>query len=357
MTAFVLGLPPAPASNMEETALPRWADVLVDDNEAVLDDERDDALADVTPIEVSDMETSVPDHSKSPEADRRRRRKRSAQWVQGIDDQPPFIQLAILRIVTIFFSTGNWDSSDAEPLRLMSTVIKHLSKESIPEDLQASVASMALVSCTVMRGATDLRTTSESTIIYRSTLQNAGSFVEHFDEELATEYCKTLVGRDAHTLRLDHVQHAIESDLTGDEFKEARAASALAGWEFVSEGGTRVFVHGKFSNPELTAITVTGWMNGDDPPPVWAINPNGRWCLCIWQRPHLIIADGKGPKPIWKHFQLAPHMSPAAFANQRRSDDSYSSGKQRIARPWIPFPEAEQALDRWNMAGPAPLPH
>lgn len=77
--------------------------------------------------------------------------------------------------------------------------------------------------------------------------------------------------------------------------------------------------------------------------------------MCIWERPNLIIADGKGPRPIWKHFRLASHMSPAAFANQRKSDDSYSSGKQRVTRPWLPFPEAERALDRWNMAGPDPL--
>lgn len=354
LTAFVLGLPPAPASSDDVVAPPRWADVLVDDNEAVLDDEHDDTVADVI-AEVSDAKASAPDHSKSPEADRRRRRKRCARWVANLDDQPPFVQLAMLRIVTSFFSAGNWDSSDVEPLRLLSTLIRHLAGEPIPDELQAAVSSMTLVSCAVMRGATDLRTTNESTIIYRSILESAATQLGRFDEDLASEYCRTLVGHDSQTLRLDHVQHVIESDLTGDEFREARAASEQAGWEFLSQGGTRVFVQGKFSNPELTAITVAGWIDRDDPPPVWAISQNGNWCMCIWERPNLIIADGKGPKPIWKHFRLAPHMSPSAFANQRRSDDSYSSGKQRVTRPWLPFPEAERALDRWNMAGPAPL--
>ena len=354
LTAFVLGLPPAPASSKEVVAPPRWADVLVDDNEAVLDDEHDDAVASVIP-KVSDTEALAPDHSKSPEADRRRRRKRCAQWVASLDDQPPFVQLAMLRIVTSFFSAGNWDSSDVEPLRLMSTLIRHLANEPIPDELRASVSSMTLVSCAVMRGATDLRTTSEATIIYRGILESAVTQLGRFDEDLASEYCRTLVGHDSQTLRLDHVQHLIESDLTGDEFKDARAAAAQAGWEFLSQGGTKVFVHGKFSNPELAAITVAGWIDRDNPPPVWAINSNGGWCMCIWERPNLIIADGKGPRPIWKHFRLASHMSPAAFANQRRSDDSYSSGKQRISQPWLPFPEAKQALVRWGLAGPAPL--
>ncbi|MDQ0826916.1 hypothetical protein QFZ60_003089 [Arthrobacter sp. B2I5] len=165
LTAFVLGLPPAaPISSNEVVAPPRWADVLVDDNEAVLDDERDDAVASVIP-DVTDAQAGAPNHSKSPESDRRRRRKRCAQWVASLDNQPPFVQLAMLRIVTSFYSAGNWDRSDVEPLRLMSTLIRHLANEQIPDELQAPVSNMTLVSCAIIRGATDLRTTGEATVI------------------------------------------------------------------------------------------------------------------------------------------------------------------------------------------------
>ncbi|MCF3139107.1 hypothetical protein LRQ04_07535 [Paenarthrobacter sp. AR 02] len=352
MTAFILGLPEGPRTTASVVE-PVWADVLVDDNEAALDEDSDDQIEEVTSRDdLTRLDTL--DHRGSAEAVKRRRQRRCAEWVENIWDQPPFVQLAVLRIVTCLFSAGNWKNSDPVPLRLIAAIIDQLAKSKIPEEIYAPAASMVLVSCAVLREAADLQTTSESTLIYREAIKDAAGFVGGVDLELVAEYCKYLIGRDRNTLRADHITDLIENDLSDNPLKDVQAAVDRAGWDLTNQGLDRILVSGSFSNPELAAIQVTGWLGSDDCPPIWAVNSHGKWSLCIWRRPNLIVVDCRGTKPIWKHFLLSSHMSPAAFAQQRRMDDSYSAGKQRISRPLAPFPEALEALNHWHMAAPHP---
>ena len=373
LAAFSLGLPSLSrvSANLDGTTL-RWLDQLTDETTAGEEgDSADDLDTEGSTIpEVGDATRGdvgpesapgagevdeAPDHSADDLPARRARRQWCKRARDLASDLPISSRLLVLRLTLAFWSSGNWDEDDIEPVHLVADLVRSLDVLGIPRELENRVGSLAAVALTMLRDRVDHQTHNEGSLTYRKLVNDEGHLTIEADAKLIEEFVRFQQTITGFPLDSDSVQTTIAEVAGSDDLADAIDTLEAQGHEVTRPGERLLHVQGTFANPHPVALQALGMAEDSALVGVWASNDNGRWEFLAWRRPDLItIQPRTGTDTMrWRHQVLNGMIGPAALYSDRFQSEGFPY--ERKHKSWNqPFAVALEILDLLDIKDPRP---
>lgn len=351
LASFGLGLP-APASR-SGSGHAVWEEILVGDQEAGIEDDTAEAL-DAPDNEVSGAyateHTARSDHRDDPEDVRRERRRRLRKWGDSINAVPFSSGLIVLRLALVWWCAGDWDEDDPEPHRLVSQMIRKLTRRELAaheQPLARRLASLVVVALTVMADRVE-GDFSDSGIQFRALRDEVRYLVLDVHDDAVIEYVRYLQRPSGMPLTADLV-----TDNARVWGEEDPLEDALAFADFDTQRlGLRLLRASNVTGPtERAAFQLADRVpEAGQPVGIWAVNAQGDWTFVSWARPDLIWASLRHGKTRWHHQCLPPQLGPLA-ANPM-GDEPH--GVIKHIPTTAVFLEAVNAMRELGLDSPAP---
>ena len=353
---FALGLPMPEGSEAGYDALlpVSWDERFADDDEAGLDDDDPEAVAEEQagqPV-LTPSPHALPDLRRGvSEAVRRRYRR----WAERLTDASNRLgtpeRMLVTRLLLWTAAAGAWDHDDHAWIALLAESVSALGKADLPGEAEPQLASLAAVALSVLRSeAPRYAHTAESTAY-----QHAAAAVAHLlpAAEIAyiDEYCQLLDAAFGSAADPEVVQlHAAEV-VQADPVADAVWALAEIGRDAHRHGDRLLHVTGRFANPVLAALEAVAAAQDAHLVGAWATAASGRWALCLWRKPDLIVIDRSGPVALWRHYQLTGLITPSGLAVQKGFDGAAAVRHGPLIKS---FQEATDLLSELGLASPDP---
>ena len=234
-------------------------------------------------------------------------------------------RLLILRYALWYWSAGNWEVEDAEPARLVGTLLRSVDRTGTPSQLQQRIGGLASVALLFFRRRTDLSSHNEQAMIFRRLVDDVGHLVLVVDEEAIGEYIARLVTPLGRSLDVDEVTDFIRGIVEDDPLAEIASSLEDEGHDVHHPAPRHLHLTGTFSNPEPVALRAAGSAEDTGKVAVWASNDRADWTLVAWSKPDLVTVIKKGNRPVrWRHQRLPSFMGPAAVARDYSPQESMS---------------------------------
>lgn len=315
LASWLLALPHL-GTSLDSTAEVPWIDKINDDTEVGL--EADNTAETTTEVAKADPQedAEVPlDHSDHSERLKTARRRWAVKAATLAPEVPMLSRIFILRLTLAFWTAGNWEIDDSEPLTLVRDLIAALDvTNDQPDELRDRVGAAAAVAIAVMRQRVDLITQRGRADTFRDAARLAKPLLTSMSENTVEGYTTGLSTARGRSLSVVDVMQVVE-DLPGtDALGWLTALMESHGYDITRPADNQVHIHGSFSTPEQIALDAVGRIEDLSPVALWASNDRGDWTLVVWSRPDLVTINYRKGSARWRHQHLSSLMGPAASA-------------------------------------------
>ncbi|TCO33386.1 hypothetical protein EV652_103387 [Kribbella steppae] len=353
---FALGLPALPGGTGAafEALLPvSWADEMVSDQQAGLDDDSVEDIAAEQEADTAETPTVIPDLSTAEVGVRRRYRRWAERMTAAAGQVGAPERMLVTRLLLWTAAAGAWDRDDYSWVGLLSQSLQKIGGAEIPVPAEPQIGSLAAVALSVLRSAAPRYVHTQETTAF----DNAAGAVAHLlvaaDRTYIEEYTQLLGNAFGSSVSIETVEAIAADVVQNDPVADALWALAELDRDAHRHGERMLHVVGRFGNPMLIALEAVGAAQDAEIIGAWASSTSDKWALCIWRRPDLFTIDRGGPRTLWRHYRLTGLLSPRALALQRSLESA-------TAIPHVPhvepFPEALQALAELGVPSPEPPP-
>ena len=352
---FALGLPvPNGREGGYQALRPvTWDEQFADDDEAGLEDDDPETIAEEQAEQPAPiMLPALPDLGKgSDEAVRRRYRRWAERLTNAASDLGVPERMLVTRLLLWTAAAGAWERDDHGWIALVAKAVSALGQAELPGEAEPQIASLAAVALSVLRSQAPRHIHTPETSAYEHAATAVAYLLPAAEIAYIDEYCQLLdsaFGSAADPeMVLLHAAEVVQADPVAD----AVWALAEIGRDAHRHGDRLLHVTGRFANPALAALEAVA--AAQDAPTVgaWASTNTGKWALCLWRKPDLIVIDQSGPAMLWRHYRLTGLIMPSGLAAQRGFDGAATIRHGPLIEP---FQAATDLLDELRLAIPNP---
>lgn len=351
---FALGLPALPGGSEAAfmALLPvSWADEMVSDKEAGLDDDKTEDVAAEQEADPAGAPTALPDLSTAEVAVRRRYQR----WAERLAEAAAHLgspeRMLVTRLLLWTAASGAWDRDDHAWAPLLAQALEALGRADLPTQAEPQVGSLAAVALSVLRVVAPRYTQSEETMAFEKAADAVAHLLAASDPVYIEEYTQLLGTAFGSAVHGETVA-AVASDVVQDDPVEDAVWALAERDRAVHRHGERLLhVVGTFGNPLLVALEAVGAAEDAGLVGAWAGSTSGKWTLCVWQRPDLFTIDRSGPRVLWRHYRLTGLLGLRALALQRSLEGATAVSHGAFMNP---FPEVLAVLHQLGLMTPAP---
>ena len=350
---FALGLPSLANSDATDPdVLPvSWADEMVADNEAGLQSDTTEVVAEEQGTDRPEAPSVLPDLRSAPPVIRRQYRRWAEKLAAAAIRFGTPERMLITRLLLWTAAAGAWDYEDRTWIKLLSQVLRTLGAANPPTQVEPQVGSLAAVALSVLRAEIPRSARTGEALAFDQAAQAVGHLLVASDPAYVEEYTQLLgpaFGAAVHPEIIDAVAAEVVQD---DPIADAIWSLTDMKRNAHRDGDRLIHIVGAGSKPLFVALEAVGEAEDVDLVGGWATSTGGGWAMCIWQRPNLYTIDHTGPRPLWRHFTLSSFSSPRVLASQRSLD----SARPIRHGPFVnSFPDVLAALEQLGLTSPAP---